>query len=612
MLISNPISEYSIFTKRVIFAGLIMMTLTGILIYRFFNLQIINYSHYKQESIDNQIITRSVPPIRGRIFDRNGAILADNKLSYILSIIPEKTNGVSKTITKLKQDNFINDADIKKYYKIRKYYNSFDDIIIAYDMPYNAVAKVLSSQDYKGINVRPYFKRIYPKKGITTHIIGYVNRISNDKKSNKKYQGITHIGKTGLEKQYDDLLLGTAGLSKITRNALGRSISTDIVKYPKTGNDLYLSIDYRLQEKAQELLHNKRGSVVMMFVKTGEILALASAPTFDANSFVNGISNKDYKKLINDKNRPLFNRAIRGVYPPGSTIKPFVALAGLENNVIKKDKHIFCKGSYNLPNNNHKYRDWKKSGHGNIDLKASIAQSCDVFFYELAYELGIDKIHNYLAQFNIGSKTKIDLPNENYGVLPSKKWKKRIKNKPWYIGETIIAGIGQGFMGTTPLQLTVSTGALASGGKLTTPRLLKRISYSSNTIISTEAIFKQLNIVDIKNYETVIDGMKQTIYSPKGTARRLNKNLQYTLAGKTGTAQVFSLSKDESYNAKNIAEHLRDHALFTSFAPIDNPEVVIAVVVENAGSGSANAAPIARKMLDLYFNVVAKDTPNNH
>ncbi len=602
MLISNHISEYSIFTKRVILVSSIMILLTSILIYRMFNLQIINYNYYNQESIDNQIVTKKVAPIRGKIFDRNGIILADNKLSYTLNIIPEKTNSVSETIAKLKKNNFINDADIKKYYKIRKHYNSFNDITIAYDVPYEVVAKVLSSQDYNGVNVGSYFKRIYPQKDIATHVVGYAGRVSN----NKKHKGITHVGKTGLEKQYNDLLLGSVGLSKITRNASGRSISTDIVKYPKAGNDLYLSIDYRLQKKAQELLKGKRGSVVMMLVKTGEILALASAPTFDANSFVNGISSKDYKKLINDKNRPLFNRAIKGSYPPGSTIKPFIALAGLENNYIVEDKTIFCKGSYSFANNSHVYRDWKKEGHGEVDLKASIAQSCDVFFYKLAYKLGIKKIHDYLIQFNIGSKTQIDLPNEGTGILPSKEWKRRIKNKPWYIGETIIAGIGQGFMSTTPLQLAVSTGALANRGKLTTPRILKSVKYSSSTIINTKPRFKQLNIVNIKNYEIVIDGMKQTIYSPKGTARRLNKNLQYTLAGKTGTAQVFSLSKDESYNAKNVAEHLRDHALFTSFAPINNPEIVIAVIIENAGSGSANAAPVARKMLDLYFDTAKK------
>ncbi len=604
MRISNPIVENSIFVKRLLLAAVIMIIGVVIILFRIFDLQIIKHDYYKEEAIENQLLIRSIAPIRGRIFDRNGVLLADNKLAYTLTITPEVVPDINQMLASLKTAGFVDDNHIESYRENRKHYKAFHNIVLRENIPEELSAKLLVSQNFKGVSIKPYFKRIYPKKNALTHVIGYVSRISaTDKKkyTGEEYKGISHIGKIGIEKKYDHLLNGRAGLEHIIRDASGKVINIDITKFAQAGADIYLSVDYELQELAQSLLANKRGAIVLMDVKTAEVLALVSAPSFDANLFIGGISRKNYKALKDDKNLPLFNRALQGVYPPGSTIKPFVALAGLENNVIHKEHTVFCTGSYSLPNNTHQYKDWKKAGHGNIDLENAISQSCDVFFYDLAYHLGINKIHNYLTQFNFGRPTGIDMPNEASGILPSRMWKKKNKGEPWYAGETVIAGIGQGFVSSTPIQLAFSIAILANHGKYTKPKLVRHIQEIGGKVIDKKAQFHSVPIKNIKNWEAVLTGMKQTIYHPKGTARHLNKNLTYTLAGKTGTAQVFGLGEKEKYVAAEIPERLRDHALFTAFAPIENPEIAIAVIVENAGSGSANAAPLARKLLDAYF-----------
>ena len=604
MRLNNPIFENSIFVKRVLLLAVIMIIGSAIILFRIFDLQVIKHDYYKEESIENQLLIRDIVPIRGRIFDRNGVLLADNKLAYTLTITPEVIPNINQMLTSLKTAGLIDDNHINSYRENRKYYKAFHHIVLREDIPEELSAKLLVSQNFKGVDIKPYFKRIYPKKDALTHVIGYVSRISTiDKKENesKEYRGITHIGKIGIEKTYDHVLNGRAGLEHIIRNASGKVINIDIIKFAQAGADIYLSIDYELQALAQGLLVDKRGAIVMMDVKTAEVLALVSAPSFDANLFIGGISKKNYKALENDKDLPLFNRALQGIYPPGSTIKPFIALAGLENNITSKKHKVFCPGVYSPPNSTYRYRDWKETGHGSIDLKNAIAQSCDVFFYDLAYHLGIDTIHNYLTQFNFGYPTGIDMPSEVSGILPSRKWKKKNKGEAWYVGETIIAGIGQGFFSATPMQIAFSLAILANHGKYTKPRLVRHIQKIDGKVVAKKAHFWNIPIKNINNWETVISGMKQTIYHPKGTARHLNKNLTYTLAGKTGTAQVFGLGDKEKYIAANIPENLRDHALFTAFAPVENPQIAIAVIVENAGSGSANAAPLAKKILDAYF-----------
>ncbi len=608
--ISNTSLESQIFSNRVILSIAFILILTIILISRVFNLQINNYEYYTEESLGNQMRTLPITPTRGDIFDRNGKILATNQLAYRLTLTPEKTKDIVKTLLALKERKFINDKDIAAFKKYRGRYKNFHSIPLKHKLSEKQVAEFLVNNPFIGIDIEPYFHRVYPNGASSVHVVGYVSRMNKKDKSfyNKEdYLGTSFVGKTGIERQYETLLHGKNGKKQIERNAAGRVVNTEIIQESKTGVDLYLSIDLDMQKKAESLLKGRRGSIVAIDATNGEVLVMVSTPIYNPNWFVNGISHKDYKQLQTSKDIPQLNRAIQGLYPPGSTVKPMVALAGLEQGLITAHSESYCPGFFKLPNVKRKFNDWKRSGHGVVNVKDSIAQSCDVFFYELADKMGIDNLHDGLELFNFGKKTGIDIPGERGGILPSKAWKKINKNEPWYRGETLITGIGQGFMTTSPLQLAVSTAALANKGVIFQPKILKSMQVSGEVIKEVvRGYSKQIPIKDIHNWENVIDGMKRTIYSPKGTGRRLNKKLSYTLAGKTGTAQVFGLDAEEQYIAANLDERLRDHALFTGFAPIESPKIVIAVIVENAGSGSAKAAPLAKKVLDIYFKKLAK------
>lgn len=603
--ISNIALENKIFSSRMLMAFLFILVITSVLLLQLYNLQISNHNYYVEEALGNQMRTLPITPTRGKIFDRNGQIIATNQLSYKLTLTPEKTKNIAKTLLSLKRSGFIGEDDIERFHKNRNRYKKFHNIPLRHKLSEKQVAEFLVSNQFIGIDVEPYFHRVYPHNESSVHVAGYVSRMNKKDKAfydKKNYLGTTFVGKVGIEKQYETLLHGTSGKKQIERNVTGRVIDTQIIQAPKNGRDLYLSIDLDLQKKAESLLEGKRGSIVAVDVKNGEVLTLVSTPIYNPNWFVDGISHKNYQLLQTSKDIPQLNRAIQGLYPPGSTVKPMVALAGLEEGIITNQSKTFCPGHYKLPNVKRKFNDWKRSGHGEVDVKSSIAQSCDVFFYDLADKMGIDAIHDNLTLFNFGSKTGIDIPGERGGILPSKSWKKINKDEPWYRGETLIAGIGQGFMTSSPLQLAVATAALANKGQLYQPKLLKNISTNDQTIKEIDKHSSvQIPIKDIHNWEDVIEGMKQTVYAPKGTARRLNKGLTYTLAGKTGTAQVFGLDAEEEYIAEKLDERLRDHALFTGFAPIENPQIAIAVIVENAGSGSSKAAPLAREVLDVYF-----------
>jgi penicillin-binding protein 2 len=589
------LEKISIFNKRIIIAAVFIFLAFIIIIARNYHLQITNYQVYKEKAFGNSLKTAPIVPSRGKIFDRNGVLLADNKLAYKLVLIPENTKNIEQTLQLLKTQKHITSENIKKFQKIKKRYKKFQQIPLKDFLNEEDVAKFLTKNTLAGVELVPYFYRYYPNGVANSHVVGYVSKMNvKDKQEydNEDYEGTDFVGKIGVEKQYEKELHGIVGVKQIERDSSGRVISEHIIKNSESGKDLYLSIDDTLQKLALKLFKNKRGSVVMTDVKTGEVLLMLSSPSFDNNLFTRGISSKDYKKLTSNKNLPLFNRSIKGTYPPGSTIKPMVALGGLESGIINKNSKIDCKGYYKLPNYSRKFNNWNRNGQGVLDVTDSIAQSCDIFFYDLAYKTGIDNLGKDLAYFGIGEKTGIDLPGEEAGVLPTKEWKKINKKEPWYRGETLIAGIGQGFMTSTTLQLAVATAMVANFGKKFTPTILKT---------DKKAEFTQLPIKNIKNWDLVIKGMKKTIYDPKGTARRLNKDLKYTLAGKTGTAQVFGLDPEEKYIAEKYAEHLRDHALFVAFAPIESPKVAISIIVENAGSGSSKAAPLAKKILDKYF-----------
>ncbi len=603
--ISNTALENKIFSSRLFLAFLFIFILTLILVLRIYNLQIVNHDHYAEEALGNQMRTLPIVPARGNILDRNGKIMAENQLSYRLTLTPEKVKNTAKTLLSLKKTGLINDEDIKQFHKIRKQYKKFHNIPIKHKLNETQVAEFLVSNQFTGVDIEPYFHRIYPDNGSSVHVTGYVSRMNKKDKlfyDKENYLGTSFVGKTGIEKQYETLLHGTSGKKQIERNVSGRAVDTKIIERAIAGKNLYLSVDLDMQKKAESLLKDKRGAIVAVNVKNGEVLTLVSTPIYNPNWFVDGISHKNYQSLQTSQDIPQLNRTIQGLYPPGSTVKPMVALAGLEEGVITNKSKTFCPGYYKLPNVKRKFNDWKRTGHGHVDVKGSIAQSCDVFFYDLANKMGIDKLHDNLELFNFGKKTGIDIPGEKKGVLPSKSWKKINKDEPWYRGETLIVGIGQGFMTASPLQLAVATAALANKGQLFKPTLLKNIQTPNQIVKGIENnLATQIPIKNIKNWEDVIDGMRQTIYAPKGTARRLNKGLTYTLAGKTGTAQVFGLDAEEEYIAEKLDERLRDHALFTGFAPVENPQIAIAVIVENAGSGSSKAAPLAREVLDVYF-----------
>jgi len=604
--IANTKRERKVFRSRIFIASIFMIAMALLLIYKLFNLQIINHDYYTEEALGNQLQILPIPPIRGDILDRNGKILATNELSYRLTITPEKIDNINDTFIELQISELIDEEDIERFNKNLSRYKKFHNIPIKYNISEKNAAGFLVENQLSGVEIEPYFHRVYPNYSSSSHIVGYVSSMSKEDKNyydKDNYAGTTFVGKTGIEKQYEKLLHGLSGEKQIERNVDGRVVDSQVIKASNPGQDIYLNIDLDLQLAAESLLGDSRGALALIDVNDGSILSLVSTPTFDPNWFVGGISIERYQQLKKDKELPLFDRSIKGLYPPGSTIKPMIALAGLELNKITIKDQIFCPGYYKLPDYSRKFNDWKRVGHGHVELIEGIAQSCDVFFYDLAYKLGIDNIHDSLTHFQFGNITGIDLPGELGGILPSREWKKINKDEPWYRGETLIAGIGQGFMTASPLQLAVATAAIANKGQLLSPQLLMHSQTKNGDIYEDDKKpARQIPIKDINNWELVIEGMKQVVYGKLGTARRLNHKLTYTLAGKTGTAQVFSLDPEEEYIAENIEEKLRDHALFTGFAPIENPQVAIAVIVENAGSGSSTAAPLARALLDLYFS----------
>ncbi|WPE18410.1 penicillin-binding protein 2 [Candidatus Thioglobus autotrophicus] len=604
--ISNTQLENTLLSSRLKLALVFIFLLTLLLLVRIYNLQVVHHEYYQEESLGNQMRTLPIIPSRGKIFDRNGQILATNKLTYQLTLTPEKVGNISKTLIGLEKQGFIDQEDILLYYKNRKRFRKFHNIPVKLNLSEQQVAKFLVSNQFPGVDIEPYFHRVYPHNASSVHALGYVSRMSKKDKAlydKRNYSGTLFVGKVGIEKQYESLLHGQTGLKQIERNVSGRVIDTQIITPAIAGQNLYLSLDLDMQKKAEELLKGKRGAIVAIDTRNGEVLALVSTPIYNPNWFVNGISHANYNSLQSSSDIPQLNRTVQGLYPPASTIKPMVALAGLEQGTIDNQSSVFDRGYYQLPGVKRKFHNWDRNGHGRVNVTDAIARSNDVFFYDLANKMGIDNLHNGLNLFNFGQKTGIDIPGEQGGILPSKSWKKINKNEPWYKGETLNTGIGQGFMTSSPLQLAVATAALANKGQLLKPILLKNTQLLGQSITEVKkAVGRQIPIHDIKNWETVIDGMRQVIYSPKGTARRLNNKLGYTLAGKTGTAQVFGLDAEEAYIAEKLAENLRDHALFTGFAPIENPQIAIAVVVENAGSGSSKAAPLARQVLDVYFN----------
>jgi len=598
--------ESRLFRDRAVTTGLLVLLLILLLIGRLINLQVINHEHFTTLSQDNRVKLLPLPPTRGLIYDRNGLILAQNLPTFSLEVIPEQVADIELTLNELAKIITIEERDRKRFDRMKKQQRRFDSIPIKVRMePEELAIFAVNRHRFPGVDIQAKLLRHYPLSEKTAHVLGYVGRINEQELQvidTSNYSGTSHIGKTGVEKTYEEILHGQVGLQQVEVNALGRIIRVLKSKPPVPGRDLHLSLDARLQEVAIRAFGEETGAAVAIDPRTGGILALVSNPGFDPNLFVEGISPSDYKALQQSDAKPLFNRAIRGQYPPGSTVKPFIGLAGLETGTIDPEQKIYCPGFYKLPGYSHRYRDWKKSGHGRVDLRDAITQSCDVFYYTLAHQLGIDRLHDFLGRFGFGRKTEVDITGERSGLLPSREWKRRARNAPWYPGETLITGIGQGYFLTTPLQLAHATAILAAGGVNHTPRVVQSIEGAgedSDPLLQpppTELLPKTSAL----NWDDVVEAMTQVIEGRRGTAKRIRSE-HYRIAGKTGTAQVFSVKQDEEYDEEKVAKKMRDHALFISFAPVEDPRIAVAVIVENGGHGGSVAAPIAGRIMDFHL-----------
>lgn len=607
--LKNYKNELHNFKLRLIVLGALVVVGFIILAARFYFIQIVRHDHYHTLAESNRISIIPVAPNRGLITDRNGGIIAHNFFVYTLEMTPARINSLAETIEEVGKLVEISKGDLKRFNKLKKRSQQFESIPIRTHLNEVEAAKFAANRfRFPGVEIKSRLYRHYPNGKSGAHIAGYIGRINNKdlKNLNKdgvlsNYKGTDHIGKSGIEQYYEKELHGTTGLKQVEINADGKAVRTLSSIAPVSGNNLSLSIDLSLQSIAENAFGERRGSLVAIDPKTGEVLALVSMPTFDPNLFVGGIDTYNWKLLNESLDKPLINRALRGVYPPGSTFKPFVALAGLEAGKRKPPFRIKDAGYYSLPNSTHRYRDWKVGGHGYVDMKRAITISCDTFFYGLAMELGIEKLSNFVRQFGFGERSGIDIRGENGGLLPTPDWKRRRFKQPWYMGETVIVGIGQGYTLATPLQLAYATAVLANKGKAMRPHLVKSITnVKTGGSLPVKPIVNGKVELDPANFEIVEQGMID-VTLPGGTAARVGRGAGYTIAAKTGTAQVIGIKQNEKYDEDKINERHRDHALFIAYAPTENPQIAIAAIVENGGHGGSAAGPIVRKVMDYHI-----------
>lgn len=604
-------AEARLFTSRafVAFAGIIVMM--SMLVMNLYNIQINQYQDYKTRSNDNRIKVVPIAPNRGLIYDRNGVLLAENRPVFNLEITPEKINDMDDTLVRLQELIEIPPERIERFNRDRRNSRRFKSVPILNQLTEEQVA-VFSVNQHKfpGVEVTGTLKRFYPYGDVLTHVIGYVSRI-NDRdmqrlareEKDANYQATRDIGKLGIERYYEDMLHGTAGYQEVEVNSRGRVIRTLKFVPSVPGKDIVLNLDIKLQLYVHKLLDGRRGSAIVLDPKDNGVLAMVSSPSYDPNAFVHGISSKGYNALLQDKDRPLVNRATLGIYPPASTIKPFIAVAALQEGVITPNTTRNDPGYWKIPNSKTRpFRDWLRWGHGVVDIEKAIEESVDTFFYQIAYDLGIDRISKWMMMFGFGDYTGIDIYEESKANMPTRDWKMARHRVPWYQGDTIPVGIGQGYWTATPMQIAKATSVLVNEGEVTAPHLLRSTIDNGRPfdeqIMSDIETYPPLTGVKKKYWDIAQEGMRLANHGKKGTARRSFQKMSYQTAGKSGTAQVFGLKEDEEYNADEIAEHLRDHALFTGYAPFEDPEAVVTIVLENAGGGSSNGGPVVRKILD--------------
>lgn len=603
--LKNPQHELRIFRARSLLAALLVIALTGLLMGRLGYLQVVQHEVYTTRSESNRVRVEPLPPTRGLIHDRNGVLLADNRPTYNLMLIRERVDDIDSTLDHLDSLLDLSEEEAEAI-RVRagQRQRPFQPALLMSDLDEDQIARLaVNRHRLPGVEVEAQLLRYYPDAEVMAHALGYVGRINADELKSLdagRYAGTHFIGKTGVERFYEDVLHGQAGLRKVETNARGRVLQELGRTDPVPGKDLTLTLDKELQTLAYDLLEERRGSIVAIAPKTGDILAMVSAPGFDSNRFVTGIDVTTYRGLQEDLDLPLFNRAIRGHYPPGSTIKPFLALAGLAEGEVTPDKTIYDPGYFQLPNDSRRYRNWLRWGHGRVDLERSIAVSNNTYYYSLAHELGIDRLHERMSALGFGQRVAHDVHGESAGLMPSREWKRGRFGEPWYPGETLSVGIGQGYWQVTPLQLATATAVLANRGEWVKPRLARRIG--DDTVPSElPGTPPDIAVENEAWWDHIFSGMEKVVSGHEGTARRTGEGLQYRMGGKSGTAQVFSLGQDQRYDAEELAERLRDHALFVAFAPLEEPEIAVAVIVENAGGGSTHAAHLARAMTDAWL-----------
>ncbi|WP_373779250.1 penicillin-binding protein 2 [Glaesserella sp.] len=607
--VRNGKAEMNLFIRRALIAFLGVLGLTGILLTNLYHLQVTDYESYQTRSNGNRIKLLPLPPTRGVIYDRNGKVLAENLTFFGLYIVPEKVSNLDETFEELRNIVGLTDEDIENYRKEKKRSSRYTPILLKPNLTEEQIARFSVNQyRFPSLDVHPYFKRYYPYGDILTHVLGYVAKI-NDKDKKKlqdegkfgNYAGSHDIGKLGIEKYYEDQLHGITGFEEVEINNRGKVIRKLREQPAIAGSSIRLTIDIDLQRYIADLLAGQKGAVVVLDPSDSSILAMVTNPSYDNNLFVDGISGSDYKQLLDDPERPLYSRATQGTYPPASTIKPFMAVAGLAEGKIAPGTTIFDPGYWILPGSTQRFRDWKRGGHGRTDVNKAITESSDTFFYQLAYDMGIDKMSEWMKKFGFGVKTGIDISEESIGIMPSREWKQQRYKKSWIQGDTISVGIGQGYWISTPLQLAKATAVLINNGKVNTPHLMKEIMSTEITPYQDPLLYEDIKDVPSRYWELSKQGMYNVVNASNGTGKKAFAGANYRAAGKTGTAQVFSL-KGQNYNSSAIKKELHDHAWFIGYAPYDNPKVIVAIILENAGGGSSAAAPVVRKIMDYVLS----------
>lgn len=603
----NPFRDYTaestLFIRRALIAFIGVLVLTGVLVANLYHLQITLFNDYSTRSNENRIKLIPIHPSRGMIFDRNGTPLALNRTIYQLEVMPEKVEDLKDQLDALRNIVGLTDEDIENYQKERKRARRFTSIPVKTSLDDEQVARFAVNQfRFPGFEIKVYQRRFYPYDSALTHVIGYVSKINEkdverlDKEGKLAEYAATHdIGKQGIERYYEDVLHGKAGYEEVEVNNRGRVIRKLNNKPPQAGKDIYLTLDLELQQYIEELLGKNRAAVVVSDPRSGAILALVSTPSYDPNLFVDGISSKDYSELLNNPDHPLINRATQGVYPPASTVKPYIAVSALSAHVITPSTSVFDPGWWKLPGTDKRFRDWKKSGHGWLNVTKAIEESADTFFYQVAYMMGIDRISEWLSKFGYGQHSGIDLYEERTGLMPTREWKMKRFKKPWYQGDTISIGIGQGYWTATPIQMAKALNILINDGEIKDPHLLQSMRSIDGQITPFQPqTHPAIGDAHSGYWELVKNGMYGVANRANGTAHKFFASAPYKIAAKSGTAQVFGY---QTYNARTLSEHLRDHKLMTAFAPYQAPTVSVAIILENGGSGAA-VGTVMRQILD--------------